>query len=185
MQEDFVDIRTIKIKTDCFITSLQRRSRPHEVLLVVAVGLHPRICSNLNQNQDHSKRDFPVENETPGHELAWTWYTYIFQFPLKRAHPFHELWLNERVEKVSFFHKSGLVIAGPNQNPLQEFTQNGDIFASRVTLVDYCTFKTHCWGSLYQGAYLHTTYEYGVSRVDLQFHIPIRDGRGCVKNESV
>ena len=59
---------------------------------------HPR-------NQEHPKRDFPVGNATPGHELAWTWYTYIFQFPLKRAHPLHELWLREGVEKVRFSAK--------------------------------------------------------------------------------
>ena len=70
-----------------------------------------------------------------------------------------------------------MLIAGPNQNPIQNFTLNDDIFVSIPTLNGYSIFKTQYWGSLYQGTYIDTTYVYGVGGVDLQFHIPIRNGR--------
>ena len=79
-------------------------------------------------------------------------------------------------------HKRDMLIAGPNQNPIQKLTLNDDIFVSIPTLNGYSTFKTLYWGSLYQSVYIDTTYVYGVGGVDLQFHIPIRNGRFKVQS---
>ena len=74
-----------------------------------------------------------------------------------------------------FLHKKEMMIAGPNQNPIQKFTQIDDIFVSRTTLNGCCKFKAHCWRRMHQSAYIDATHVGDWGGIDLQSYFPIKD----------